>query len=65
MINIHEPQISFFDKLKVFKTLSTNWIGKGETVKKFEEDFAKYLGVDSVISTTSCTQGLFEIFKYL
>lgn len=65
MINIHEPKISFGDKLKVLKALSTNWIGKGETVKLFEQSFANYLGVASVISTTSCTQALFEVFNYL
>lgn len=65
MINIHEPKISFGDKLKVLKALSTNWIGKGETVNLFEQSFANYLGVDGVISTTSCTQALFEVFNYL
>lgn len=65
MINIHEPKISLFDKLKVLQTLSTNWIGKGETVKLFEKSFASFLNVSTTISTTSCTQGLFEIFNYL
>ena len=38
MINIHEPNITLIDKFEIFKTLSTNWIGKGKKVEEFEKN---------------------------
>ena len=65
MINIHEPNITFGDKIEVLKSLSTHWIGKGKKVDQFEEDLKKFLKLDNIITITSCTQGLYEIFKLL
>jgi aminotransferase len=65
MINIHEPKVTLWDKLQVLQTLSTNWIGKGRIVEQFEANLANYLNVEEIVSTTSCTQGLFEIFNLL
>ena len=42
MINIHEPHISFLDKIKILKSLSTNWIGKGDKVDQFENNLKNY-----------------------
>jgi aminotransferase len=65
MINIHEPNITFIDKIEVLKSLSTHWIGKGKKVDQFEEDLKNYLKLDNITTVTSCTQGLYEIFRLL
>ena len=65
MINIHEPHISFLDKIKILKSLSTNWIGKGDKVDQFENNLKNYFNFQNIITITSGTQALFEIFRLL
>jgi aminotransferase len=65
MINIHEPHISLSDKFEILKALSTIWIGKGKKVQQFEKNLQEYLQLNNVITITSGTQGLYEIFRLL
>lgn len=65
MINIHEPHISLLDRLKLLKALSTNWIGYGEAVIKFESALKEYLCLENITTATSATQCLYEIFRLL
>lgn len=65
MINIHEPNISFLDKIEILKSLSTNWIGKGDKVDEFENNLKNYFNFKNIITITSGTQALFEIFRLL
>lgn len=65
MINIHEPNINLIDKLKILKSLFNKQISKDKKVNEFENDLRKYLQLKNIITTTSGTQGLFEIFKLL
>lgn len=54
------------DELKaVSRVFDSNWVGKGAEVAKFEAGFADLLNVDKsqVLSTTSCTEGLFLMPK--
>lgn len=65
MINIHEPNISFLDKIEILKSLSTNWIGKGKKVDEFENKLKQYLNLTNIVTVTSGTQALYEIFRLL
>lgn len=65
MINLHEPSISLLDKIRVFKSLSNIWIGKGKVVDEFEDKLKDYLKLDNIITITSGTQALYEVFKLL
>ena len=65
MINIHEPKITLSDKIEIIKSLSTNWIGKGKKVNQFEDHLKKYLNLDNIVTVTSGTQSLYEIFRLL
>jgi aminotransferase len=65
MINIHQPKIDLFDKFEILKSLSTVWIGKGKKVEEFEKKLQKYLSLKNIITVTSGTQGIYEIFKLL
>lgn len=64
-INIHQPKIDLFDKIEVIKAISTVWIGKGKKVEEFEKKLQDYLFLKNIITVTSGTQGLYEIFKLL
>ena len=65
MINIHEPSITLLDKIMVFKSLSSIWIGKGKEVNNFEKQLMSYLKLNNIVTVTSGTQALYEIFKLL
>jgi aminotransferase len=65
MINIHEPNITLIDKFEIFKTLSTNWIGKGKKVEEFEKNLQDYLQLKNITTVTSGTQALYEVFRLL
>lgn len=65
MINIHEPKITLSDKIEMIKSLSTNWIGKGKKVDQFQDHLKKYLNLDNIVTVTSGTQALYEIFRLL
>lgn len=43
------------------KIFESNWIGKGNSVKEFEQNFAFNLNADpkNILSTTSCTEAIF------
>lgn len=65
MISIHEPNINLIDKLIILKSLFNKQISKDKKVNQFENDLKKYLQLKNIITITSGTQGLFEIFKLL
>ncbi len=51
--NISEEEIS-----AVAEVLKSGWLAHGPKNEKFEEGFAKYVGVDHAISVNSCTSAL-------
>lgn len=57
-IPFHRPQIEEDEVRSVVETLRSGWLTTGENVKRFEEDFAKYLGCDYAIAVNSCTAAL-------
>ena len=67
MINVFEPDLGKTELRALRDVFESNWIGKGEKVDKFELEFARFLNIDkhNLISTTSCTEALFQIFDLL
>jgi len=69
MINLFQPSLGLEELKGLEKIFNSNWIGKGDEVKKFEENFAKSLKCDvsHFLSTTSCTEAIFlssKIFSF-
>lgn len=50
---------------EVVETLRSGWIGTGPRVKRFEEEFASYVGTRFAVALNSCTAGLFLALKAL
>ena len=69
MINIFQPNLGNEEIKEIKKVFASNWIGRGDQVKKFETNFAAGLSSDpkKFHATTSCTEGIFlssEIFNF-
>ncbi len=58
MIPIAKPWIGEEEKKEVEKVLDSGMLAYGEWVKKFEKEFAEYVGVKHALSTTNGTQAL-------
>lgn len=59
MIAVSKPKIAKNAKRYVLDCLSTGWISsQGQYISQFEQSFAKYLGVNFAITTTSGTAAL-------
>lgn len=61
MINLFQPSLGD-DELEAIKNVfDSNWLGKGEIVKEFENKFASSLlsTTDQFQSTTSCTEAIY------
>jgi dTDP-4-amino-4,6-dideoxygalactose transaminase len=54
----HAPQIDEEEIRSVVETLRSGWLTTGIKVKRFEEEFARYLGCSSAIAVNSCTAAL-------
>jgi len=52
------PYIGQAEKDAVIEAIESGWMSHGPYNKKFEEDFAKYLGVRHAISMNSCASAL-------
>lgn len=61
-LNVFQPSLALPELASVAQVMQSNWIGKGQKVKEFEAAFAGHLKVspDNLVSTTSCTEGLFQ-----
>lgn len=58
MISIAKPLLDENEKKAVLKVLSSGFIASGPITKKFEEEFAKYVGTKYAFATTSGTTAL-------
>lgn len=54
----HQPSIGKEEIKEVLDTLKSGWITTGLKVKKFEEEFAKFIGAKYVVAVNSCTSAL-------
>src|SRR3990167_10649007 len=66
-INVFQPSIGQDELMAVWDVFQSNWIGKCKVTAQFEGRFAKHLGVNpsQVLSTSSCTAGLFNIMRLI
>jgi len=59
MIPVNEPVLDGNEKKYVLDCLDTNWISsQGKYIKQLEDEFAKFLGVNHAVATTSGTSAL-------
>jgi dTDP-4-amino-4,6-dideoxygalactose transaminase len=57
-IPFHRPMIGEDEIRSVVETLESGWLTTGPKVKRFEEDFAKYLGCGHAVAVNSGTAAL-------
>ncbi len=67
MINVYQPSLGKEELDRIAEVFESNWIGKGQLVSDFEEQYADHLSVDKnhVLSTNCCTEGLFSSMHLL
>jgi len=58
--DIQQPEID-----EITDTLRSGWLGTGPKVKKFQEQFSAYQGINHSVGLFSCTSGLFLSLKVL
>ncbi|MCD6522263.1 MAG: DegT/DnrJ/EryC1/StrS family aminotransferase [Candidatus Diapherotrites archaeon] len=58
MIPIAKPMLGKEELKAVKKVFDSGMLAQGDIVEKFEEKFAKYIGVDYAVATTNGTQAL-------
>jgi UDP-4-amino-4-deoxy-L-arabinose-oxoglutarate aminotransferase len=58
MLPFSRPSIGEEEIREVIEVLRSGWLTSGPRVKRFEDDFARYVGADHAVSVTSCTAGL-------
>lgn len=58
LLPFHKPEITDDDVQSVVETLRSGWLTTGPKVKRFEEDFAKYLGCTHAVAVNSGTAAL-------
>jgi len=58
LLPFHKPEITDEDVQSVVETLRSGWLTTGPKVKRFEEDFAKYLGCAHAVAVNSGTAAL-------
>jgi len=54
----HRPDIDQTDIDEVVDSLKSGWLTTGPKVKRFEQEFAEYLGVKYAVAVNSCTAAL-------
>src|SRR5215475_9527436 len=57
-IPFHVPEIGHAEIESVVETLRSGWLTTGSKVKRFEEEFSKYLGCSHAIAVNSGTAAL-------
>jgi dTDP-4-amino-4,6-dideoxygalactose transaminase len=57
-ITFHRPEIGEEEVRSVVETLRSGWLTTGPKVKRFEEDFARYLGCTHAVAVNSGTAAL-------
>ena len=69
MIQVLQPVVGHEELDRIRNVFESRWLGKGESVKEFEEHFAKHLNADArhLISTTCGTEAIFlagDVFAF-
>jgi aminotransferase len=61
MLNVFQPTLGDEELAAVREVFESGWIGRGKRTARFEEEFARHLGIAPglLASVNSCTEGLF------
>ncbi len=54
----HQPEIGPEEIRSVVETLESGWLTSGSKVKRFEEDFSRFIGCQYSVAVNSCTAAL-------
>lgn len=67
MINVFQPTLGEAELAAVGEVFASGWVGRGPRTKAFTEAFGDHIGADpaSLVSITSCTEGLFLAMEVL
>lgn len=67
MINLFQPVCDSRELFAIDKVLASGWLGKGPKVAEFEAAWSNHIGAtpEQVVSTNSCTEGLFTAVRLL
>lgn len=67
MINLFQPVCNQHEVIAIAGVMASGWLGKGAKVAEFEAAWAKHIGAkpEQVVSTNSCTEGLFTAIRLL
>jgi perosamine synthetase len=57
-VPFHVPSIGEEEIAEVVDTLRTGWLTTGPKTRRFEQDFASYVGARHAVAVNSCTAGL-------
>lgn len=63
-VEFYKHNVSEEDKMECRKVLDSLFLTTGEMVKQFEEQLARYLGVEHAVGVMSCTDALFLALRY-
>lgn len=64
IIPFSKPSITAKEHYAVTAVLNSGWLTSGPVVKKFEEEFARYVGARYAVAVNSCTSALFLAIQY-
>lgn len=65
MLNVAEACLGEEEKEALLKVIDSGWITMGDTVRRFEEEFAAVHGASEAVAVASCTAGLHLILHGL
>lgn len=66
-IQVFRPNLGEAELKAISRVFIKAWPGRGEEVTKFEQEFARKVGVSesNVLTTNSCTEAFFQILEHL
>jgi aminotransferase len=67
MINIFQPSLGDEEIDAIREVFESNWVGRGKKTEEFEQLISQKIqtSCDNVLTTTSYTEGIFQILEYL
>ena len=67
MINLFQPNVTEESLNNLRDVFKSNWLGRGDLVKEFEDEFANFIGnknIHTIASASNGIDGVFDIFPF-
>lgn len=67
MINLFQPDVTEESLNNLRDVFKSNWLGRGDLVKEFEDEFANFIGnknIHTIASASNGIDGVFDIFPF-